>query len=167
MEPVPQAALRVEVGGAVADDAAAGHELVEPVQPAQARRLPEGHVSRMHRPRDGRLPAELDGAGGHPPDAEAAVRQQKDPRVSRHELDEQHAVAPAPGEPPRPHGERALDHVDEIVRRRVGRDQAHGAGGHGGVSSQTVEQACRRRMRRPPTGENLGVTTGRPSGQRP
>jgi hypothetical protein len=30
-----------------------------------------------------------------------------------------------------------------------------------------VEQVCRRRTGRPPTVENLGFLTGRPSGQRP
>ena len=49
MQRMLQAACLVKVGGAVAHQTAAGHELVEPVKPAKPRRLDQRHEPRMHR----------------------------------------------------------------------------------------------------------------------
>jgi hypothetical protein len=114
VERVQEAAGGVEIGGPVAHQAAAGHQFVEAVEPADARRLGEGHEPGMHRPVHRRLPAEFELAGHDLPDAEPPVGQHEHLRRSRHEFHEQHAFASAPGQPPRPHGQRTDRDIDLV-----------------------------------------------------
>jgi len=147
VQPVPQPAGGVEVGRAVAHEAAAGDELVEAVQPAEAIGLGQGHEPRMDRPVHRGLPAELAVARHHLPDAQPTIGEHEHLGAARHEFDEEHAVAPAAGEPSGADGQRPERDIHAVGGRERGRavggDELQGLRCHGASSEGAAGDADR------------------------
>ena len=122
MEAVAESAFRREVGCAVADKPAAGHELVEAVEPPQTRWFGQRHKPRVHRPADRRLPSPFRPGGIHLPDPEPPVGKEEQTGLPGNELHHPHPFGKAADE--RPAADRQRAHGDIDLGRRTRDDAA-------------------------------------------